>query len=94
VPVVVTKGPVGRSIAEFRNTFDKNTIVPAKIKAALKALGPNGWEYELQFVRLAGLNQADLGNFRDMFADFIVPLKDRRAWAGSKKTAIELKGML
>jgi hypothetical protein len=93
-PVTAPMPKGGRSLSEFRNTYDKSTIVPAKIKAALKALGAQGWEYEVQFVRMAGISPSDLGNFRDMFADHIVALKDRRAWAGSTKTATAMKEML
>ena len=84
----------GRSLAEFRQTYDKDTIVPAKIKAALKVLG-SGWEYEVQFAKLAGLTLADLGNYRDQYADYVVTLREsRRAWAGTVATARAMKGML
>lgn len=84
----------GRSIAEFRATYDKSTIVPAKIKEGIKALTHGGWEYEAQFVKLAGITHSDLGNFRDQFAEFIVVMKDRRVWVGSVKTAKLMREML
>jgi transposase-like protein len=85
---------VGRSLNEFRLTYDKDTIVPARIRAALRELG-QGWEYEAQFVRLAGVSAADLGNYRDQFADHVVSLREsRRAWAGTTATAKAMREML
>lgn len=84
-----------KTLSDFRNTYDKATIVPAKVKAAIKAMGQNGWEYEVEFGRMAGVRLSDLAAFRDMFADFVVGLKDnRRAWAGSVKTAKTMREML
>jgi molybdenum-dependent DNA-binding transcriptional regulator ModE len=85
----------GRSLAEFRSTYDKATIIPAKIKEALKALG-NGWEYEADFARIAKVSTLDLGRFRDQYAAHVVTIgKDsRRAWAGTEKLAQEMRDML
>jgi hypothetical protein len=86
---------LGKTLAEFRNTYDKDTIVPAKLKAAIRSLGTSGWEYEVPFARAAGVSLTDLAAFRDQFAEFIVPLRDsRRAWAGSKATAQQMRAML
>jgi hypothetical protein len=91
-PVPAVKG---KTLADFRQTYDKATIVPAKVKAALKVLGASGWEYEVQFSRMAGVSTMDLSAFRDQFAGHIVNLKDnRRAWAGSVKTATQMKEMI
>lgn len=91
---VAEKPKVGRSLTEFKNTYDKNTIVPAKIKAALKLLG-NGWDFEVNFAKLAGVSLADLGNFREMFVDHVVTLKEsRRAWAGTIATAKAMREMV
>jgi hypothetical protein len=85
----------GKTLTDFRLAYDKATIIPAKIKAALKALGANGWDYEVQFARMAGVSNIDLSAFRDQFAGYIVGLKDnRRAWAGSVKTATLMKEMI
>jgi hypothetical protein len=84
-----------RTLADFRNTYDKATIVPAKVKVALKILGASGWEYESQFHKLAGVSLMDLALFREEFAEHIVNLKDnKRAWAGSAKTAKMMREML
>lgn len=84
----------GRSLAEFKQTFDKDTIVPARIRAGLKVIGAMGWEYELPFSKIAGVNMTDLGNYRDSFADLVVTIKERRAWAGSKAMADKMRAML
>lgn len=84
-----------KTLSDFRNTYDKATIVPAKVKAALKILGASGWEYEVAFVKLAGVSLMDLALFREEFAPYIVNLKDnKRAWAGSTKTATTMREML
>jgi hypothetical protein len=87
---------VGRKLADFRATFDKAFIVPQKIKAALAALGKAAWEYEVDFAKLAGVSLADLGRFRDQFADYVVTVnrESRRAWAGSTATARAMREML
>jgi hypothetical protein len=87
--------PAGRPLTEFRNTYDKATIVPAKINAAIAALG-SSWDYEQAFAKLAGVSLSDLGNFREAFTDHVVVLgrDGRRAWAGTKKTAQAMREML
>lgn len=85
----------GRSLNDFRATYDKSYIVPKKIREALKRLGTGGWAYEIEFVKEAGVTLGDLGGFREQFAEYIVPLRDsRRAWAGSPSTAKQLREML
>lgn len=86
----------GRTLSEFRATYDKATIIPAKVTAALKQLGPQGWEYEVEFAKLAGVSLMDLGKFRDKFAEHVVQIgrDSRRAWAGSKSTAQAMREML
>lgn len=85
----------GKSLGEFRNLYDKATIVPKRIDAALKALG-GGWDYEIGFAKLAGVSMADLGHFRDQYAAHVVQLNrdSRRAWAGSAATAQKMRTML
>jgi hypothetical protein len=94
-PKVVPVVGKSKTLADFRNTYDKATIVPARVKAALKSLGAAGWEYEVAFVKLAGVSLMDLALFREQFAPYIVNLKDnKRAWAGSTKTATTMREML
>jgi lambda repressor-like predicted transcriptional regulator len=93
----VTLAPVerkGRTLTEFKQAYDKDTIIPAKVKAALKMLGV-GWEYEVAFARLAGVSLSDLGNYRDQFAGHVVTLREsRRAWSGSTATAKAMREMI
>jgi transcriptional regulator with XRE-family HTH domain len=92
---LATVQTVGKSLADFRNQYDKATIIPAKIKAALKQLG-GGWEYEVDFGKIAGVTAQDLGRFRDQFAEHFVQIgrDGRRAWAGTTTTAKAMRDML
>ena len=89
------EAPKGRALDEFRARYDKDYIVPRRIKAGLESLGA-GWEYEVQFARMAGISLADLAAYRDQFAGHCVALgrDSRRAWAGTVKTATEMRSML
>lgn len=88
-------GRGGRSLNEFRETHDKNFIVPKKIKAALAALG-GGWEYEMAFAKLAGISLGDLSAYRSMFEeDHVVVIGgSKRAWAGTKAAAEKMRAMV
>jgi hypothetical protein len=83
-----------KSLKDFRMLYDKNVIVPRKIKEALKRLGVNGWTYEAELIHDAGISQTDMGNFRHLFLDFYVEMKSKRVWAGSAKFAQTLRGMI
>jgi hypothetical protein len=85
----------GRSLASFKQTYHKDTIVPGKIKAALSAMGAS-WEYESEFVKRAGVSFADLSLYRESFADFVIQVRqdNKRVWAGTKRFAAQLKEML
>lgn len=85
-----------KTLADFRAQYDKSFIVPARVRDALKVLGASGWEYEIEFAKAAGVSLADLGRFRDQFADFVVVIgrDSRRAWAGSRATATAMREML
>lgn len=85
----------GKSLADFRSAHDKSFIVPQKILAALKALG-DGWEYEIQFMKMAGLCTTDFALYRDQFEEHIVVVNGRnpkRIWAGSKDLARKMREM-
>ena len=90
-----TPGKVGKSLSEFRQTYDKDFIVPKQVKEGLKKLG-NGWEYEVDFARLIGVRLADLSNYREMFTDYIVPLHaaSKRVWAGTVALAKQMREMV
>jgi hypothetical protein len=85
-----------KSLADFRQTYDRSFIIPGKIRAALKALGSGGWEYEVDFCKRAGVSPHDLSTYREPFSDYFVSLgrEGRRAWAGSPGMARAMKEML
>lgn len=87
----------GKTMADFRAAHDKSFIVPKKIEAGLLKLGPEGWEYEQAFMRIAEVGTIDLANFRDQFEDFIVTVggkNAKRCWCGSKELAKKLRAMV
>ena len=85
-----------KTLTDFRQAYDKDTIVPAKIKEGLAALGADGWEYEVEFAKLCGVGLYDMGRVRDRFADHVVSIgrNTRRAWAGSKALAAKMREMV
>lgn len=89
------KTAAGKSLSAFRREYDKDTIIPEKVRAGLKELGAS-WEYESEFVRRIGVSFADLGNYRDEFAEFVVFVRrdNKRVWAGTKAFAAQLREMV
>lgn len=87
--------PIGRSLDEFRATHDKSTVIPKKITAAIEKLGPEGWMYELEFIKLCECSPTDFAAFREAFEDFSVNIggarNPKRAWAGSKALAKKMR---
>jgi transposase len=85
----------GRSLSDFRQAFDKDTIIPAKIKEGLKELGAS-WEYETEFTRRCLISQSDVGNYRELFADHVVFIRreNKRVWAGTKSLAAEMRSIV
>ena len=84
-----------KTLADFRSQYDKDYIVPTRIKTALKILG-NGWLSELEFAREAVVNVNDLRDYREQFIDHIVEVmrEKRRIWVGSAKMAAQMREML
>jgi hypothetical protein len=85
----------GRTLAEFRATYDRDTIIPARIRAALKSLGAS-WEYETEFARRAALSLGDLAAYRPQFEQYWLAIRrdGKRAWAGSPALCAQMKEML
>lgn len=84
---------------DFRTHHDKSYIIPKKIEAGLKKLGPKGWQYQADFIKTCEVgNPADFNHFCASFeADHCVLIggsKAKRAWAGSKELAERLRAML
>ena len=86
---------VGHSLSEFQAQHDKDFIVPARIKEGLKQLG-DGWAYEMEFVKLAGVSLGDLGNYREQFVEYVVVVRrdGKRAWAGTLAIAAKMREMI
>jgi len=94
----------GKSLEEFRTKYDKNFIIPKRIKEALDRLGES-WLYEndtkenSDFIRFSGLTQRDISMFWHQFEEYVVTVKvgrsgnPRRAWAGTPKFAQQLREM-
>ena len=91
----VTRQRLRKGVAEFRAAHDKAFIVPARLKAALAELG-DAWEYEAEFLREAGVSNADISTFRDEFVDNIVVIdrNGKRVWCGTKALANKLRSMV
>ena len=91
-----------KTLNDFRNLYDKDTIVPSKIKEALNKLKAtskdeeDGWEYEVQFAKDAGVSISDIGNYREMFSEYVVFIKreNKRVWAATPKLASTITAMV
>lgn len=84
-----------RSLIEFQQAHDPDTVVPAKINEAVKRMGPDGWLYEAELARLAGVSMTTLAQYRDLYQPLIVQLRaGRRAWAGSNELAQQMREMI
>jgi len=94
-PVKEKAVKVGKTLSDFKAAYDKDTIVPQKIRDALELLG-DGWEYEAPFAKMAGISMTDMGTYREQFADYIVYLRRdaKKVWAGTKKLAAQMREML
>jgi hypothetical protein len=97
--------PARKTVATFRELHDRNVIIPKKIRETLDAMkakdGPEAWEYEADFIRLAGIGGSDLNAHRDEFAEHIVEAKPigkgntrspRRVWFATVKAAKSARG--
>jgi len=87
--------PKAKTLADFRAAHDKSFIIPQKIKDGLAKLG-DGWEYELDFMRMIGVGTTDIAAYREQFADYFVLVGGRnpkRCWTGSKAVAAKMREM-
>lgn len=89
-----------RNVASFKAQHNRNVVIPNKIRAALEKMakdnGPEHYEYETDFVKLAEIGASDLAAHRDAFTKFIVEAKPigkgtsrspRRVWFATEKAA-------
>lgn len=90
-----------RTADDFRATYDRNVIVPTKIRTGLAALLKIGKEHyakDDEFRSICGLQGAQLAEFRDQFKKhwFITPSigsskTPTRVWFGDAKVAARLR---
>lgn len=96
--------PAGNDLEGFRAQYDKNVIVPSKIRSALETMAKKGpkpgqhWESELDFLKTSGLSTTDLAAFREQFAVFYVNVgterSPKRVWFATKQAAEAARGSL
>lgn len=83
-----------KKLEDFRSVHDKSLIIPAKIEAAFKKIGPYCWLYEAEFMAEAGISQTDFSRFRAPFEAHMVETRGKnpkRVWCGSKALAAKLR---
>jgi hypothetical protein len=57
----------------------------------------DGWQYEVEFLRFAGLSTTDLAAYREEFIEHTVNVggrTPRRVWVGTKAAAQKMRAML
>lgn len=93
-----------RTLADFRASHDKSTVIPNKIRAALAVMakqGPEHYEYEAEFLKLASLSVTDLAAYRDQFAPHLFIAKHlngksystpKNIWFATKQAAAKARG--
>lgn len=97
--------PESRNVAMFKAKYNRDVVIPNKIRAALENMakdhGPEHYEYESDFIKLAGIGASDLSAHRDAFKDFVVEAKPvgmgnaraaRRVWFATTKAAKSARG--
>lgn len=90
-----TKQSTGKSLSEFRERYDKDYIMPTRIRAALKELGES-WESEMEFSRRADVSLSNLNIYRQEFEGHVVVVdrKNKRVWCGTVELANQCREMV
>src|SRR5882724_5125714 len=93
---------VVRTLNDFKAAHDPDVIIPAKIKIALAAIekiGPEHYEYEQDFVKMAGISVTQLARYRDQFEAYWLltagsngKASQKRVYFGNTKIVTKLKG--
>lgn len=90
----------GKTLADFRSKYDRSVVVPNKIRTALQALlkqeGPQAWEMEGDFVKRAGVSQADISKYREEFVKHVVVVREagkseRKVWFADARIASQVR---
>lgn len=79
---------------DFRAKHDKSFTVPRGIQTGLAELGPEGWEYEQEFVRKhCKCSNTEFARHREAFMDFAASIEGgkKRVWCGSKQLAKKIR---
>lgn len=93
-----------KTLADFRADHFKD--VPANITRALaelRKIGPEHYEYELEFMRRSKISSTELGRYRRDFLDYVVVVgrcrgtsgahNPRRVWFGDSKVAAKMRAV-
>lgn len=98
-PIVVKAK--AKTISDFKNLHDRSVIVPRKIKDALAKMfadGRENWEYEGDFIKLAGIAGKEITDYREQFKAHIVETpaangrEPRNVWFADVKAAKKIRG--
>jgi hypothetical protein len=89
-----------KNLADFKNAFDPDIIVPRKLQAVIDAMlkeGAETWEYETEVVKRSGVSQTHIARYRGQFDKHIVEVREsgrqaRRVWFASIKVAATARG--
>lgn len=86
-----------KTLADLRAKYDVNVIVPTRIKArfaAMLKIGPEEHDYEADFLKAAGIANAQISPFREQFKKHIATTKGqnpKRIWFADPKVAAKFR---
>lgn len=97
--------PESRNVAMFKGQYHRSVVIPTKIAAALEKMAkdhsPEHYEYEADFVKMAGISITDMNGHREAFSKYIVEAKPigsgngrtaKRVWFATEKAAKAARG--
>lgn len=85
-------------LSAFRSQYDRNVIIPNKIKAALARMlkeSSEAWLENGDFSKLSGVGLTELGTFKTQFEKHIVEVggsgRGKRIWFADPKVATKAR---
>lgn len=88
-----------KTLADFRAVHDKSVVIPNKIRARLAAMlkiGPEEHDFEVDFLKAAGVATNEIGAYRDQFDAHIVTVggtrNPKKVWFADPKVAKKARG--
>jgi hypothetical protein len=90
--------PAARTLDDFRAAHDPNVMIPQRIRRALAEMlkeHAESWEYEIDFLRRAGIANSLISPFREDFKNHIVDTRGKnpkRVWFADPKVAAKARG--